>query len=395
MSAPASTAAEAIARIARDDAQLAAWVHVDRAAVDVVPAAGPLDGMPFGVKDVIDVAGLPTHYGMTNFGVDAAPIDAWCVAALRAAGGVPVGKTHSTALAFRDPAPTRNPHHPDHTPGGSSAGSAAAVGAGHVPFALGTQTVGSTVRPAAFCGVVGYKPTHGAIPVQGVAPQAPTFDTVGIIAASATIAARVATVFMPDLDTEPAGTPRIAYAPEQFAERFEPAVLAALAATAEGATVAGAQLETIVLPAIVAEAIAPHWTICGFEAHAVLRPIERYGFPPFLAGFMAEAQTISYAAYRSALAFRARTRSEIATLLAGYDVLLLGVANPAPASRANTGDTTPPMPWTFWGFPVLTLPVARSAGGLPIGIQLVAAPGADARLLRAARWFERHGLTRI
>jgi Asp-tRNA(Asn)/Glu-tRNA(Gln) amidotransferase A subunit family amidase len=250
------------------------------------------------------------------------------------------------------------------------------------------------VRPAAFCGVVGYKPTHGAIPVQGVAPQAPTFDTVGIIAASAAIAARVAAVFIPDLDTEPADAPRIAYAPAMFAERFEPAVLAALAATAAGATVSGAQLETIELPAIVAEAIAPHWTICGFEAHAVLQPLERYGFPPFLANFMLEARAITYADYRAARAFRARTRGAITTLLGGYDVLLLGVANPAPASRDNTGDTVPPMPWTFWGVPSLTLPVARSAGGLPIGVQLVAAPGADARLLRAARWFERNGLTR-
>lgn len=390
---PAASAAEAIARIDRSDAQLKAWIHVDRAAVRAVPAAGPLAGMPFGVKDIIEVSGMPTRYGLASFGIASAPIDAWCVAALRAAGAVPVGKTHSTALAFRDPAPTRNPHHPERTPGGSSAGSAAAVGAGHVPFALATQTLGSIVRPAAFCGVVGYKPTHGTIPPQGVTPQAPTFDTVGIIAANVQIAARVAAVFRAGLDTEPAGAPRIAYAPGAFAERFEAAVPAALQATADGVAAAGATVERIDLPAIVGDAIAPHWTIGAFEANAVLRPLRVHGFPPLLDAFIAAAPETTYDMYRAALEFRERTRPQIAALLAQYDVLLLACANPAPGLD-STGDVVPFMPWTFWGLPVLTLPVARSADDLPIGVQLVAAPGADATLLRAARWIERNALSR-
>lgn len=386
--APAATVAEAIARIDRNDAQLQAWIYVDRDAARTVPANGPLAGMPFGVKDIIEVSGMPTRYGLENFGIAAAPIDAWCVAALRAAGAVPVGKTHSTALAFRDPAPTRNPHNLEHTPGGSSAGSAAAVGAGHVPFALATQTLGSTVRPAAFCGVVGYKPTHGTIPGQGVTPQAPTFDTVGIIAANMQITAQVAAVFLAGLDTEPTGAPRIAYAPGAFADRFEPAVLGALQATADGVAAAGATVERIDAPAIAGEAIAPHWTISTFEANAVLRPLRVYGFPPLLDAFIAAAPETTYDMYRAALEFRARTRTQIAALLARYDVLLLACANPAPGLD-STGDVVPFMPWTFWGLPVLTLPVARSAAGLPIGVQLVAAPGADATLLRAARWIER------
>jgi Asp-tRNA(Asn)/Glu-tRNA(Gln) amidotransferase A subunit family amidase len=384
----ALNAAEAIARIDRNDAEIKAWIYVDRDAPQAVPANGPLAGMPFGVKDIIEVSGMPTRYGLENFGIAAAPIDAWCVAALRAAGAIPVGKTHSTALAFRDPAPTRNPHNLEHTPGGSSAGSAAAVAAGHVPFALATQTLGSTVRPAAFCGVVGYKPTHGAIPGQGVTPQAPTFDTVGIIAADAGTAARVISVFLADLDTEPAGAPRIAYAPGAFADRFEPAVLTALQAVADDAAAAGAMVERVDIPAIVGEAIAPHWTIATFEANAVLRPLRVYGFPPLLDAFIAAAPETTYDMYRTALEFRARTRPQITALLARYDVLLLACANPAPGLD-STGDVVPFMPWTFWGLPVITLPVARSAGGLPIGVQLIAAPGADATLLRAARWIER------
>jgi Asp-tRNA(Asn)/Glu-tRNA(Gln) amidotransferase A subunit family amidase len=385
---PALNAAEALARIDRSDAELRAWAYVDRAAVRAVAAEGPLAGMPFGVKDIIDVCGMPTRYGLPDFSVPSAPIDAWCVATLRAAGAVPLGKTHSTALAFRDPAPTRNPHHAERTPGGSSAGSAAAVGAGQVPFALATQTLGSIARPAAFCGVVGYKPTHGTIPAQGVTPQAPTLDTIGIIAADTSIAARVAAVYLPDLECEPRAAPRVAYAPGTFAGRFEPAVLAALQTASERIAAAGADVMRIDLPAIVEEAIAPHWAIDMFEANAVLRPLRAYDLPPLVAAFLTEAGETTYDAYRAALAFRARTRPEIAALLARYDVMLVACANPAPG-RESTGDVVPFMPWTFWGVPVLTLPVARSPEGLPIGIQLIAAPNADATLLRAARWIER------
>ena len=382
------SAADALARIDRNDAELQAWVHVDRDAAQAVPANGPLAGMPFGVKDIIDVRGMPTRYGLQNFGVAAAPLDAWCVAALRAAGAIPIGKTHTTALAFRDPAPTRNPHHPAHTPGGSSSGSAAAVSAGHVPFALGTQTLGSVVRPSAFCGVVGYKPTHAAIPGQGVMPQAPSLDTVGIIAANVQLTAQIAAVFLTGLDAAPVVAPRVAVAPDAFGDRFEPAVHAALAAAADGIAAAGATLERIALPPIVADAIAPHWTIARFEARAELLPLRAHGLPPLVDAYLADAAATTYDTYREAREFQARTRRQIAALLERYDVLVLACANPAP-DRASTGDVVPFMPWTFWGLPALTLPVARSVEGLPIGVQLVAAPGADATLLRTARWIER------
>jgi Asp-tRNA(Asn)/Glu-tRNA(Gln) amidotransferase A subunit family amidase len=392
----ATTAAEAIARIDLNDAQLRAWAYVDRSAARAGGRSGPLSGMPFGVKDLFDVAGMPTRYGL-NWGIDSAPIDAWCVAALRAAGAVPIGKTHTTALAHRDPAPTRNPHQPEHTPGGSSAGSAAAVAAGHVPFALGTQTSGSGLRPASFCGVVGYKPTYGIIPVHGMAPYAPSLDTVAIISANAEITARVMSVFAPDFDFEPAGAPRVGYAPETFASRFEPQTLAALQRAADAIARAGAHVERIELPSIVAEASAPtglQRTIVSFEANAVLRPLRVHGFPPLFEAFMAAASEVSYEAYRAALAQRTRTRPQIAALLARYDVLLLGCANPAPRLD-STGDATPLLPWSLWGMPSLALPVARSGEGLPIGVQLVAAPGCDDKLLRTARWIEGKGLTEL
>lgn len=390
----AKTAAEAMARIDQNDAQLRAWVYVDRNAAKAEARGGPLSGIPFGVKDLYDVAGMPTRFGL-NWGIESAPIDAWCVAALRAAGAVPIGKTHTTALAYRDPAPTRNPHNLEHTPGGSSAGSAAAVGAGHVPFALGTQTVGSGLRPASFCGVVGYKPTYGVIPVQGMAPYAPSLDTVAIISANVEIAARVMSVFAPEFDSTPRGVPHVGYAPKAFANRFEPETLAVLQKTANAIAQAGAHVEQIELPSIVDETSAPtaaHWSIVSFEANAVLGPLRVHGFPPLLEEFIAAASKVSYEAYQTALAQRARTRPQIAAMLAKYDVLLLGCANPAPGLD-STGDTTPLTPWSFWGVPSLSLPVARSAKGLPIGVQLVAAPGCDDKLLRAARWIEAKGLT--
>ena len=378
------TVEEALARIAKGDAELQAWAHVDRAA-RTSGGAGPLAGMPFGVKDIIAVHGMPTRFGLDSY-EEMPAVDAWCVAAVRAFGGVPVGKTRTTALAFLDPAPTRNPHHPDQTPGGSSSGSAAAVAAGHVPFAFGTQTIGSVTRPAAYCGIVGYKPTYGTIPCNGVNPLAPSLDHVGILAESAEIAARVADVFI-GVYGATIERPHIGFAPTLFAERFAARVVDALEACAARFAAAGATIERLELPEAVREAATRAPVILEFEAHAALAPMLAHDPPPKVAEMIRRGGSIGIDAYHDVLAWRNESRRHIEDIVGRYDAVLVPVADAAP-SRETTGDAIPSSPWTFWGFPALSFPTGLKTDGLPIGAMLVAPPGSDARLLAVARWIE-------
>ncbi len=376
---------QALERITRGDAELQAWAYVDRAARGDGGGSLPLAGIPFGVKDVIDVRGMPTRCGLDSY-EEWPAVDAWCVAAVRAAGGVPVGKTRTTALAFLDPAPTRNPFDASRTPGGSSSGSAAAVAAGHVPFAFGTQTIGSVTRPAAYCGVVGYKPTYGTIPTNGVNPLAPSLDHVGIIAATAEIAARVGDVFT-GLYGASIEAPRIGFAPGQFAERFPPRVGEALEACAARLAAAGATVERIALPATVNEAPQRASIILEYEAAAALAPLLVHDPPPRVAEMIRRGATIERESYLAALAWREASRPEVESIIERYDAVLLPVADAAP-SRETTGDAIPSSPWTFWGLPALSFPSGAKVGALPIGAMLVAPRRADAQLLAVARWIE-------
>jgi Asp-tRNA(Asn)/Glu-tRNA(Gln) amidotransferase A subunit family amidase len=291
-------------------------------------------------------------------------------------------------LAFLDPARTQNPHDATRTPGGSSSGSAAAVAAGHVPFALGTQTIGSVTRPAAYCGIVGYKPTYGSIPGNGVNPLAPSLDHVGILAASAEIAALVAGVFITSTLQARVGRPRIGFAPGQFAERFPPRVGAALETCVSRLSAAGATIEEIELPGEVAEAAARAPAILEFEAGAVLAPMLAHDPPPKVAEMIRRGATVSMLDYRAALVWRESSRPSVEQIVARYDALLLPVADVAP-SRETTGDAIPSSPWTFWGLPSLSFPTGVWDEGLPIGAQLVAPRRSDTRLLAVARWIER------
>lgn len=384
-----------------------AWVYrapedaLARGAEAVLDAnAGPLAGMRFGVKDVIDVAGMPTGLGLSDRPGRVAERDAFCVAVLRAAGAVPVGKTHTTALASVDPAPTRNPADARLTPGGSSAGSAAAVAAGDVPFALGTQTLGSIVRPAAYCGVVGFKPSYGRIPLVGVNPYAPSFDTVGVIARDvATVTAVVRTllplvphddrVALDDSGSLDGGAPlshtvplRLAYAGDALGERFAAATLRALAAWVNAVPVTVATVERVTLTAL-GPMLPVVDTILPFEAHASLRSHRAQGsLPAGVDALIERGARIAFADYHAALLERERLRALVLAEIGGFDALLLPLADEAPP-RATTGDPSPQAPWTAWGCPAATLPVARSAAGLPLSIGIVAAPGADERVLAA------------
>ncbi len=373
---------------------LDAWAYRDADAA-ARPGDGPLAGSTFGVKDIIDVAGMPTGLGLDGRPPRTAQSDAWCVALLRAAGAVPVGKTRTTALAYRDPAPTRHPTHPERTPGGSSAGSAAAVAAGEVPFALGTQTFGSVVRPAAFCGIVGFKPSYGRIAVGGVYPNAPSFDTVGVLARDVATTVRVAEALLPlvveraaeaSSSGRPTGAPplRLGWAPATLAERFAPATLAALRDYVASIPPALARITTIELSAV-APMLPLVEAINAFEARAVLlsdRGLDADALPPEVVALIARGAAVGYRAYRAALAERERLRAVMLRELAGCEVVLLPLVDEAPA-RATTGDGLPLAPWTAWGAPCANLPVARSAAGLSLSIGIVAAPGADERVLRA------------
>ena len=356
--------------------------------------AGSVAGLRFGVKDIIDVAGMPTGLGLADRPARVAERDAFCVAVLRAAGAVPAGKTHTTALASVDPAVTRNPADAARTPGGSSAGSAAAVAAGEVPFALGTQTLGSIVRPAAYCGVVGFKPSYGRVPLAGVNPYAPSFDTIGIIARDVATATAVAAVLLPleavgdraaraehGARAEPAPL-RLAFAGDALGDRFAAATLAALGGWVDALPGAVATVERVTLAAL-EPMLAVVDTILPFEAHASLRVHGDGGpLPPGVAALVARGATIAFAAYHAALVERERLRALVLAAIGGYDAVLLPLADEAPP-RATTGDPQPQGPWTAWGCPAATLPVARSAAGLPLSIGIVAPPGADDRVLRA------------
>ena len=382
---PAGNGANETALLMNDDFILA-WVYRDACASTI---DGPLSGVTFGVKDNIDVCGMPTGFGLTDRPARIAAIDAWCVAALRAAGAIPVGKTHSTALASRDPAVTRNPRLDERTPGGSSAGSAAAVAAGHVPFALGTQTLGSVLRPASFCGVVGFEPTYGVIPVNGVAPMAPSFDTVGIIAENVATTRRAAGVLVPLPSASLRTSPLVlGWAPDAFAACFSPAVRALLAAHVAGLDPAQFMMRPVALERPLEAMRDIVATVMAFEAHAVLAPFRATGpLPPGIHALIAHGSAIAYAAYRDALHVRDRLREEMRTLLAPFDAVLVPIAN-EPPSRETTGDPLPQAPWTAWGMPALALPVGALASGAPVAIGIVAPAGADATVLDVAQRLE-------
>src|SRR3989449_11407538 len=249
-----------LARIRALDGELRAWAHVDGsealatarerlAEARAGTFRGPLHGVPVGVKDIFDVVGMPTTGGAKPFAHTRPGVDAPAVARLRAAGAIILGKTVTTQFAYRDPAPTRNPWNQGHTPGGSSAGSAAALAARMAPLAIGSQTVGSVLRPAAYCGVVGFKGTHGLVPVAGVIPLAWSLDHVGVLTRSVGDAALAMSVLAGrTLDPQAVSAPRIALAPELL-ERASPDVAAHIQSVADALVPAGATVLQVELPA--------------------------------------------------------------------------------------------------------------------------------------------------
>ncbi|MFE1598429.1 amidase [Methylobacterium sp. ID0610] len=364
-----------------------------------VPEEGPLAGIAVGVKDIIDTADLPTEMGSPIYAGWQPRADAPVVARLRRLGAVPLAKTTTTAFAFLDPTATRNPRNLGHTPGGSSAGSAAAVAAGMVPLALGTQTGGSVIRPAAFCGVVGVKPSFRLLPTVGVKCFSWALDTVGLFAARVGDAARALALMADrpgiDLAAGDPGLPRIGLLRQDFCAPPAPEALAALERAAAALERSGARVQDLALPPVFAEAWARHPLIQDYESAQALAweyDHHREALPPLLRAHLDAAQGAGAAEYDSARRVARQARRSLKDVFGeeGVDVILtLSAPGPAPESLASTGDARFNRLWTLMGVPCVTVPVETTAAGLPLGVQVIARFGDDGRALAAARLVER------
>jgi Asp-tRNA(Asn)/Glu-tRNA(Gln) amidotransferase A subunit family amidase len=357
--------------------------------------AGPLRGIAVGIKDIIDTADLATEMGSPIYQGWRPRADAPVVAMLKAAGATIAGKTTTTAFASVDPTATRNPRNLDHTPGGSSSGSAAAVAAGMIPLALGTQTGGSVIRPASFCGVAAIKPSFRLLPTVGVKCFSWTLDTVGLFAAGVKDLAHglSAMTNRPELLPDAAmRTPRIGVVLQDFAGAPEAAGGEALRTAASAAERAGAPVRHLELPEIVAEAWRMQPTVQDFEAHQALAwesGGHRDAMPPLLGAKLDETAGIQPAAYDEARAIAKRARDALAEIFADVDVLLtFSAPGPAPKGLASTGDPRFNRLWTLMGVPCVNVPATIADGGLPVGVQVIARFGDDAGALAAARFVE-------
>ncbi|RTL71712.1 MAG: amidase [Hyphomicrobiales bacterium] len=403
-----------LGRIAEKDGEIQAFQYLDPAhalaqarAADARQrsgrAAGRLNGVPIAVKDIFDTQDMPTEHGCRAFAGRQPEHDAACVAALRAEGAVIIGKTVTTELATLEPPRTKNPHNLGHTPGGSSSGSAAAVAAGMAPLALGSQTIGSVIRPAAFCGGVGYKPSFGLIPRVGVLEQAASLDTVGVLARSVDDAA-FAVEIMQGRDSRDAATAGVVHSPllsiaqqewplpPTFAFVKTHAWSAADAATHE----AFGELVEELGPGQVQEISVDHTTEAGVEAARIVNRVELaaiYGpildkTPELLSktvtGMIEDGRRISGAQYIDALNARARFQSAIDEILVGHGAILTPAAlGVAPKGHGSTGNPVFCAFWTYLGLPAVTLPLLE-VDGMPMGVQIVGALHDDGRLLRTA-----------
>ncbi len=356
---------------------------------------GPLRGIAVGIKDIIDTSDFPTEMGSPIYKDWQPRADAPVVAMLKQAGATIIGKTTTTAFAANDPTATLNPHHHGHTPGGSSSGSAAAVGAGMIPLALGTQTGGSVIRPASFCGVAAIKPTYRLLPTVGVKCFSWTLDTVGLFAAGVRDLAHGLSAMTGRPELLPGATmqgPRIAVVMQEFAGDPEAAGGEALRIATLAAERAGASVRAINLPEIVADAWRIHPTVQDFEAHQAFAWEYRANYaamPPLLRGRLDESKGTTPAEYDEAREIADRARAALAGIFEDTDVLLtLSAPGAAPKGLASTGEPRFNRLWTLMGVPCVNIPAYVADGGLPVGVQVIARFGDDAGALAAACFVE-------
>jgi Asp-tRNA(Asn)/Glu-tRNA(Gln) amidotransferase A subunit family amidase len=385
--------AQSLEAIGAHEKTIGAFVCHDQTAR--AAGAGPLRGIAVGIKDIIDTSDFPTEMGSAIYRGWRPRADAPVVMMLKQAGATIIGKTTTTAFAANDPTATLNPRNPDHTPGGSSSGSAAAVAAGMIPLALGTQTGGSVIRPASFCGVAAIKPSFRLLPTVGVKCFSWTLDTVGLFAAGVKDLAQglSAMTSRPELLPGAAiATPRIGLVTQDFAGAPDAAGAEALRIAGVAAERAGASVRTLALPQIVAEAWRIHPIVQFFEAHQAMAWEYRANYdavPPLLRGRLDQSLGITPAAYDEARAIANRARAALAELFKEVDVLLtFSAPGAAPKGLGSTGDARFNRLWTLMGVPCVNVPATIADGGLPVGVQVIARFGNDAGALEAARFLE-------
>lgn len=392
---------DCLARIETREPQLHAFAHVDRElalrqarALDRGPHRGALHGVPVGIKDVIDTADQPTQMGSPIYRGHRAACDAACVALLRAAGAVILGKTVTAEFAGMTAGPTVNPHDPARTPGGSSSGSAAAVADFMVPAALGTQTGGSVLRPAAYCGVIGYKPTFGAFNRAGLKFAAESLDTIGLIARTIDDIALITSVLLGDKPgaTVPLGAaPKIGLCRTPLWDTAQPETRHAIEDAAARLAQAGAQMREVVLPEDFAGLrAAARETINNYErskSMAAEWASHRDLISAKLARCIELGMEMPYRDYLAAIALAESCRAPLPAVFEGMDLLLAPcVKGEAPLGLDSTGDPSLQAIWTILHVPTMSLPTHRGPNGLPVGIQLIGRRHDDQRLFAGARW---------
>jgi aspartyl-tRNA(Asn)/glutamyl-tRNA(Gln) amidotransferase subunit A len=395
-------------QIRRFDGEVQAWVCVDReraqreadrlsALLAAGEDLGPLHGIPVGVKDIVDVQGLPTEAGSPLLKGRVADEDAPVVACLRQAGAIILGKTVTTEFACLDPAATRNPWNLTHTPGGSSSGSAAAV-ALHMCFAaLGSQTAGSLTRPAAYCGVAALKPTFGVLDLTGVVPISSHLDHLGVIARCTADLGALLTAMQTGQSsattwTVPDQSPRLHVIEQFFLEQADEDVRGVTEAACERLRQAGAALASLTLPRSFAPVHLMHHFIMAVDAadnHCETFSEHASAYRPKVASLISEGLATMALDYARALRHQAIFRRDMAAVL-GADRIAVTPATPtaAPAGLDSTGDPSFNTPWSHAGLPTVTIPCGLTPAGLPCGLQFIGPAHGEAELLRVAGWCE-------
>ncbi len=406
-------------RIEHTDSEIGAWAYLDADRAIAQAEAmddlrrrgrpvGALHGVPVGIKDIFDTKDMPTGLGARVHKDRQTDNDAALIEKLRGAGAVILGKTVTTPFAFASPAHTRNPHDRARSPGGSSSGSAAAVAAGHVPLALGTQTGGSTIRPASFCGIHGFKPTRGIFSRRGCLETSPTLDQPGIFARTTDDLALLGDVLsgydaadpasynrpMPELEVGYAASapvdPLFAWFDLPYGDRLSPAMREGLT---ELLKALGDRVERLATPASFADVIDQHAIIHRYEFHRALS--HDPGLVPAevdatMTALLAHGARITETEYNAAKAYVMGAEEFFASFFNDYDAIIAPAAlGEAPPIEEGTGDAICSLIWTFAGLPCLSLPWLEGEGGLPMGVQLIGSAEEDDRLFRTAAWLER------
>ena len=364
-------------RIRDADQAIQAWVQV---APQPSPGRGKLSGIPFGVKDIIETKGLATEYGSPVYNGRLGTSDAWIVRDLRARGAVLLGKTRTTQFAYRTPGPTRNPRNLEHTPGGSSSGSAAAVAAGMVPFAIGTQTGGSVIRPASYCGICGFKPTYGLISTEGVLPLAKSLDTLGFFTHTA---ADMLALWESTGHGAGSSEDFTLAAPDPLPEVDAPMAMAfqnAIGALRR----AGLTIQPIDIADMLAKLHTANRLVMFYEGARFHRQrFQEHGDRLMdIAALVRDGLKLTTTQYDEARRYFADCRAKVAKLFQATPVILTPAApGPAPSGLTTTGDPRINSPWTSLGTPAITVPMPGGSG-LPLGIQLTAGHNQESRLIR-------------